>query len=273
MMARFAWLCLLLVVSCQPRPPSEPVEQAQPVDMATAMAPPVTVGNPPAPGFDIAGSDRRAVELADRVMERLGGRLAWDQTRFVTWRFFGGRRHVWDKWTGDHRFENEDLVVLHNLHEGSGQAWRDGVPVTDADSLAHHLDRAQAAWINDSYWLVMPYKLKDSGVTLRYVGEGMMDDGLPAHILDLTFAGVGRTPQNRYQIWVDIHTNLVRQWSFYREAGDSEPRFVMPWANWQQYGDIWLNDDFGGRQHSDIAVYDELPATIFTDPKEISLPQ
>ena len=72
--------------------------------------------NPALPGFDEAGSDPRAIEIADAVMERLGGRANWDATRYLTWRFFGKRLHVWDKWTGDLRFEQGDLVVLMNIH-------------------------------------------------------------------------------------------------------------------------------------------------------------
>ena len=63
----------------------------------------------------------------------------------------------------------------------------------------------------------------------------------------------------------------MRQWSFYREHSDEEPPFVMPWANWQPYGEIWLNDDFEGRRHTEIAVFDELPEAVFTNPQEISL--
>jgi hypothetical protein len=236
-------------------------------ESAVAPAPPV-VGNPAAAGFDELGSDRRAIELADRVMDRLGGRAAWDGTRYITWRFFGGRRHVWDKWMGNHRLEDGDLTVLSNIHDQSGRAWEAGVEVTDPDTLEARLQKAYSAWVNDSYWLVMPYKLKDSGVTLKYVGDGMTEEGLPAHILDLTFRDVGRTPQNRYQVWVDIDKSLVRQWSFYREAADEEPRFIRTWGNWQAYGDILLNDDFGQSRHTEIAVYDELPETVFTSASE-----
>ena len=261
-------LCLGLA-ACGPPHQAAKTTVAAPVPQPQVTAP--VVGNPPAPGFDEAGSDRRAIELADRVMARLGGRAAWDGTRYLTWRFFGGRRHVWDRWTGSHRFEDGELIVLSNIHDGSGRAWQEGVEITDPDTLAQRLHEAHGAWINDSYWLVMPYKLKDTGVTLRYRGEGITEEGLPAYILELTFRDVGRTPQNRYQVWVDIDNSLVRQWSFYGEAADEEPRFIMPWANWQPYGEIWLNDDFGKPRHTEIAVFDELPEAVFTDPQEISL--
>lgn len=266
---------LLCVLACQPPPPATVPMQEAPAPEAVSAQPSPSVspiaGNPPAPGFDLAGSDQRAIEIADRVMTRLGGRNGWEQTRYLTWRFFGKRRHVWDKWTGDLRFEQGDLIVLMNLHERSGRAWRGGAAVTNADSLAAHTNAAYRAWINDAYWLIMPYKLKDSGVTLSYGGQEMTQEGLPAHVLELTFHDVGVTPQNRYRVWVDVHESLVRQWAFYPTAGDTEPRFVLPWQGWKSYGRIWLADDFGRSRHTDVAVFDELPPSVFDDPAPPSL--
>ena len=61
-------------------------------------------GNPPLEGFDLAG------------------RRNWDNTRYLTWRFFGSRRHVWDKWTGDIRIESAEYLVLMNVHSQEGRA-------------------------------------------------------------------------------------------------------------------------------------------------------
>jgi len=227
--------------------------------------------NPPAPGFDQAGSDPQAIALADQVMERLGGHKNWDQTRYLTWRFFGKRLHVWDKWAGNIRFEEEGLVVLMNLNSGQGRAWQEGQELTQPDTVAAKLDRAHRAWINDSYWLVMPYKLKDSGVTLKYKGPGQTQEGRPAEVLALTFKGVGVTPQNKYEVWVDQQDHLVTQWAFYADAADAEPKFTGSWANWQPYGRIWLADDRGRGKHTDIAVFDELPASVFTDPAPVEV--
>ncbi|MGB1718880.1 MAG: hypothetical protein ACPHO6_12015 [Candidatus Latescibacterota bacterium] len=66
---------------------------------------------PAAQGFDTAGSSPQAIALAEETMQAMGGYPAWSQTRFITWRFFGRRLHVWDKWTGDIRFEQDDLTV------------------------------------------------------------------------------------------------------------------------------------------------------------------
>ena len=229
--------------------------------------------NPALPGFDHSGSDNRAVEVVDSVMERLGGRSNWDATRYLAWRFFGRRLHVWDKWTGNIRFEEGELLVLMNIHSGSGRAWVANEAIEQPDSLAAKLRRGYEAWVNDSYWLVMPYKLKDSGVTSKYKGRGKTTEGIEADILDLTFKEVGVTPQNRYEVHVDAQEHLVRQWSFYREASDVAPAFTLSWNNWQPYGNIWLADDFGRSRHTDVAVFEHLPTSVFESPDPIQLPK
>lgn len=227
--------------------------------------------NPRLPGFDRAGSDAEAIAIADEVVERLGGRSAWDETRYITWRFFGGRLHVWDKWTGDLRYESGELLVLMNVNTREGRAWQSGIQIADADTLAARLQHGYEAWINDSYWLVMPYKLKDSGVTLTYKGIGATEAGDAAEILTLTFKGVGVTPQNKYDVYVTEGERLVRQWAFYANAADESPRFVGPWDDWQQHGRIWLSDGRGQRGHTEVAVFEELPRSVFESPEPVDL--
>lgn len=228
--------------------------------------------NPPADGFDLAGSDAKAIEIADDVMEALGGRENWDATRFVSWRFFGKRFHVWDKWTGNIRVEDNDLTILMNIDTKEGRAWRDGTEITDETELGKALERGMALWINDSYWVFMPYKLKDTGVTLKYVGAGKTSEGADAEILQLTFADVGVTPENRYLVYVDSQTMHVVQWDYFENASDGEPGMSTPWHNWQTHGGIMLSDGRGKGSHTDIAVFDSLPASVFESPEPADLP-
>lgn len=227
-------------------------------------------------GFNMADSDPRAVEIADAVMRSMGGRENWDNTRYLSWTF-GRDDQVWDKWTGAFRYQSGDLVVLMNLNSKEGSAWENGQEITHPDSLRQRLDRAYFGWVNSGYWFLMPYKLKDSGVTLKYLGEGVMEDGRPAEILQLTFQGVGLTPQNRYEVYVDKETMLVGQWSYFRNASDDEPQFTRPWKNWRRYGDIMLSDNRGVRSDGqpyvlpNVGAYDELPARVFEDPSRIDL--
>ncbi len=220
-------------------------------------------GNPASPDFDVSGSDAAAVAIADEVMAAMGGHAAWNETRVVRWRFFGSRLHTWDKWTGDARIESEDGVLVMNVHDKTGRAWVDGVEL-EGDALAERLETGYAWWINDSYWVYMPYKLKDSGVTLTYVGEGTTADGRAADLLNLTFKEVGMTPQNRYEVAVDKETRLVSEWSYYEKADDAEPKFTMPWADWTKVGRILLPGSHGRGADWELAVFDEVPAGAFS---------
>jgi hypothetical protein len=199
----------------------------------------VAGSNPPAKGFDETGSDARAMELADRTMEAMGGRANWDAVQTIGWTIFG-RTHLWNKWTGQYRLDADTLTVVMNLNTGAGRAWSKGREVTSPDSVAPILRDANSIWINDAYWLVMPYKLKDTGVTLRYAGEKATEDGRAAERLVLTFKGVGDTPDNKYDVFVDRESGLVTQWCYYKLAADSIPRFTLPWTNWTSFGAVKL---------------------------------
>lgn len=227
----------------------------------------VVVDNPPAPGFNLAHSDPAAVELADSVMKAMGGRKNWDETRFISWNFFGRRNLFWDKDQGNVRIESipDSIIYLVNIHDLKGRVQVKGQELTEPDSLKKMLKRAQSFWINDSYWLVMPFKLKDTGVTLKYLGEDTTATGLKCNVLELTFENVGDTPQNKYRIYVDLKDNLVKQWAYYKEAAQDSPTQIWPWDNYKRYGSILLSadrsDNKGPRA---VRVDKKLPPELFT---------
>ena len=115
----------------------------------------------------------------------------------------------------------------------------------------------------------MPYKLRDPGVTLKHVGAGAMADGRAAEVLELTFAEVGRTPENKYRVYVAADSGLVEQWDFYSQASDDEPRFQLPWHDWQPHGGILLSANRGERGHTGVGVLEEVPAAAFTSPEPL----
>ncbi|PSR52608.1 hypothetical protein AHMF7605_03240 [Adhaeribacter arboris] len=232
-------------------------------------------GNPPMDGFNLTGSDPKAIQIADSVMAAQGGRQNWDATHFIAWNFFDVRKLIWDKYTGNVRIENlkDGTKTLVNINTGKGKVFKNGTEVTQPDSLAKYLQEGKEAWINDSYWLVMPFKLKDSGVTLKYVGEDTVSGGQKADVLQLTFQKVGVTPDNKYHVYVNKSSHLVSKWAHYRNAADSTPVFVMPWQNYQTYGKIKLSGDRGKAKLTDIQVFDELPETVFTSFDPVILPK
>ncbi len=222
--------------------------------------------NPAAQGFD-STSDASAIAVADRVMLAMGGRENWDRTRYLFWNFFGARTLLWDKQTGDVRIEfvGQDHKIIVNEKTGQGKVWKDGRLFTEPDSISTYLERGKRIWINDSYWLVMPFKLKDSGVKLSHLGKDTTEAGENSEVIRLTFQSVGVTPQNAYNVWVADSSNLVKQWAWYRNALDSVPAFTRPWDNYRKMGEILLSDERGDRDLYDVRVLDEVPAGIFED--------
>jgi len=260
----FTALLLVLTFACKDR--SEPLAEN------TAQA---TTANPAAEGFNEEESDAKAIEWADKVMAAMGGRVSWDTTRYFHWNFFGRRTLLWDKQGKRVRIDSpfDSTTYLVNLAEGTGKVKKGDQVFENADSIATYVDRGRRIWINDSYWLVMPFKLKDSGVTLSYVGQDTTLEGKVAEVLALTFEEVGVTPQNKYLVYVDPGTDLVCQWDFYTKADDEAPRFAMPWKGYQAHGDLQLSGDRGKPQLSDIAVFQSVPDQAFESFDAIDITQ
>ncbi len=249
----------LIIFSCSTKPSAENDFSDAPPDNSEF----VEYNNPPAEGFNQEGSDLTAVLLADKCMIAMGGREEWDNTRYLSWNFFDRRNHLWDKTTGNVRIEDpaNDLTVLMNINDKSGKVFKNGAIVSD--SADYFLEKGYGWWVNDSYWLVMPFKLKDSGVTLSYLGEDTTNTGGSADLLKLTFEGVGLTPQNIYEVWLDTDTKLVTQWAYYPDSDAEEPRFVTPWARYEKYGGLMLSSNRGDYNLSNISVLEEVPSDIF----------
>ena len=72
-----------------------------------------------------------------------------------------------------------------NVNTKEGSAWLKGKAL-EGEEQKKPLERAYGAWVNDTYWLLMPYKLRDPGVILRLRrrgegGGGALRQG-PAHV-------------------------------------------------------------------------------------------
>lgn len=229
-----------------------------------------------APGGDAA----KTQEVADRLMAALGGEEAWAKTRYLSFGFAGRRTHWWDRHTGRHRLEGttregESYVVLHDVDDQGkqGRAWLAGKPA-EGDKAAELIENAYAAWINDTYWLLAPYKIRDPGVTLAYAGQETVG-GTTYDKLHLSFQNVGLTPGDQYWLYVHPETGRVDRWAYVLEDQEPPPT-VWEWKNWQQYGPgIWLADGRfnpdSGRELplSPITVPDELPDSVFESPEPV----
>lgn len=232
-----------------------------------------------APGQGAAGNiDPRAREIAERMMTTLGGRDAYEGSRFFRFTFAGRRRHYWDKYTGRHRLEGQNaqgqtFVVLSNLNTREGTGFLDGQPV-EGQLLREMLDGAYAAWTNDAYWLLFPFKLLDPGVNLGYQGTQTID-GQTYDVLTVTFQqGTGLTPGDRYWAYINQGSNALDRWGYILQGQPQDAQQTQwTWQGWAQFGRILLAPvrvQVGGEgpdsriEFTDLAILDSLPDTVFT---------
>lgn len=210
--------------------------------------------------------DKKAETIASDVLEASGGRQQWEEQRYFHWNFFGARELWWDK--KEHRVRIEipkkELILIADLNEMSGKAWKKGEAVTDSSELKSLMQNARQIWINDSYWLFMPFKMLDDGVQLEHLETDTLDRG-PAHKIRMTFDEVGVTPRNKYHVWVDKEQKLVRKWAYFSDREQEKPDMVTPWKEYRSYNGLLLSGDRGERSITDIRVPARFPEGTFDE--------
>lgn len=203
------------------------------------------------PGSARAASSPEALALADRVVEALGGAAAWESTGYVSFDFVVTRRDTvvsrrslaWNKADGRIRLALTDAKgrrheVWTDLAHQDGVVLTDGAPA-DSATRAQWLTRAHAIWVNDTYWLLMPFKLRDPGVSLEALGPDSTGRG---QVLALSFAGVGLTPGDRYRVHVDDVTGQVTGWEMLLEGSKDGRWRPVQWTGWRPTGTLILAD-------------------------------
>tara|TARA_B100001750_G_scaffold135540_1_gene107826 strand:+ start:5159 stop:5956 length:798 start_codon:yes stop_codon:yes gene_type:complete len=169
--------------------------------------------------------------LATQVWAAAGGE-ALDQVAHLDFRFVvedAGEvvfeaMHHWDRAGKRDRVSWVDGEgVLHDaivdLDERTACGTLDGV-VAAGEAAAALAEDAYGRWVNDSYWLMVPLKVLDPGVSRREIpAEGAL------RRLELTFAGVGLTPGDRYVLDVDPEGRITR-WEMSLQGSEPPPKGV-----------------------------------------------
>ena len=211
-------------------------------------------------------ADEKAAELVAKMEAAMGGMDKWNDLRYVSWTFFGSRHLVWDKIGGRVRIDapRDSSVYLVDLHNKTGRIFKGEKEITVDVDLDQMVKRAESIWINDSYWLVMPFKLRDPGVTVNYMREDTMIGGAPASVLELTFNNVGNTPNNKYEVYLDKEDDLIKQWAFFKTADQTDPPRIWPWDNYSSFDGLMISSDRSDKSGpSNVRVYSELDDKVF----------
>ncbi len=226
----------------------------------------------------VSFTDPDVARLHTRMRAAMDPKGQWERSRYLAFDWIYARpdgdpvvrTHRWDRWEGDVRVETslngQFFLALFNTNRlDDGRVWMNGAPVT-GDSAQALLARAHGMHINDSYWLIMPYKWADPGVHTRYLGPHTDGDGREWEVVELSFEEVGLTPQNRYHAFVSPETGLMERWHHFRTA-DAEPS-PAEWTEWTAHGGVRLAMDHplanGARLHfENVEVSETIPAGAF----------
>lgn len=233
-------------------------------------------------GNSAPASNAKAVELAGRMMDAMGGAKTWSEVRYLRFDFvveaadgkeISRHSHLWDKFSGRYRVQGKTRdgksydILYDNIHKKSGKAYVDG-HVAEAKKAEEKLQYGYNRFINDTYWLLMPWKLKDPGVKLLY--EGLKKDSVSGknyEVVHLAFEQVGLTPKDQYWAFINPETFLMEKWKFLLQDGEEG---FYEWKNWKDYGVLKFSDtktDAGGKRTiktEKIMVANQMNDEVFT---------
>ena len=142
--------------------------------------------------------------------------------------------------------EQEGKRLFAAQHSWNVAAGTDTVKWTDKQGKDHNVTvnlaaapqegeakDAYARWVNDSYWLLAPLKIRDRGVNVEASGPKDLN-GTTLQTIQLSFDNVGLTPTDRYLFYIDPQTKLPRAWDYIPQTGEGLQ------ATWEKY------ENFGG---------------------------
>lgn len=141
---------------------------------------------------DVKAYNPNADQLARNILKAIKYE-AYKKTRYIDWSFGGRRSYKWDK--EQHIVEvswNDAKVILHPNDLSKSIAYLKEQHIDNNESL---VKRAWDLFNNDSFWLVAPHKLFESGIYRNIE----MIDGKEA--LRVKYTTGGTTPGDSY-VWI-----------------------------------------------------------------------
>ena len=162
---------------------------------------------------------QEAEELADEMLKALN-KPGFDTLRMIKFTYPGGHSYEWN------RAENYVNV-----------SWEENNVYLDLERRKDEFDRleyqAYEYFINDTFWLIAPYKVRDTGVVRSTVevdeGRGLL----------VTYTMGGVTPGDSY-LWIIDDKGFPKAWKIWTSnvpIGGLE----FGWGGWVEKGGVWFS--------------------------------
>jgi hypothetical protein len=180
--------------------------------------------------FDKAGSDPKAVEIAEKVFATAGGTGNWDKAKQIRWRqiittsgkLSADGEHAWDRWNGRHmgrlnRPDGSAIIVGYSLYAEKAIGFQQD---KGEKEIKHNLDEAnrtkyvgvaKSVFNQDTAIMTMQFLMLEPGAKLAYVGQAKDDAGKDHYDeLKVTFADPLRSELEFHPI-IDRNTNEIQR--------------------------------------------------------------
>ena len=205
--------------------------------------------------FNRAGSDAKAVTIADQVLAAAGGQASWDKARQIRWTETVQQpgapavsgEEAWDRWNGRHygrlHVGAGDVVVMREIYTGKGAAFmehgqsQDRMPEAEGKKAI-----AQAAkfWAFDTALLCMPFLMEQPGTTLTLVGPANDDAGQPTLddvkvVFDAKDADRAGTS---YHVIVNRQSHLIERIEAVKAGAPDTQRIGYKLGGWTDVGGL-----------------------------------
>lgn len=157
--------------------------------------------------------------LADEMLMALN-KSGFDSLKFIGFTYVGIHHYEWDLENNTVRVKWDEQNIFLNLNN-------------DIQSFSLLELKAYEYFVNDSFWLIAPFKVRDDGVVRSTVdlpeGRGLL----------VTYTSGGVTPGDSY-LWIIDSRGFPSAWKLWTSnvpIGGVE----ISWEGWEKKNEVWFS--------------------------------